>query len=819
MLAVLSLAQGALAASPIPAFPKEGTVTVQDVPDSFDKLQALLREHRSPAGAKYHVAVVAFSDPSNRAGPAFGDESGAYLDSVVEAWRQRVDTENAVIILLGLRNREVRVHPFSRWVRLGWEGYSVVKTLKAARFDSYAQAGDYDTGMKELVLAIDAELARRLKAEEDRVAHRLKAEADALQRNKDLIARAHSGILSFESQVKQTRYVPPGAREAHARAISTVASAQRALEEADPRKAFDLAERAVSDAALAARLLTGFEALEAATRTRQREFQTRAAALEQTLGEAPFEVSQERALLERTALALQESERLLAAGSPAEAASRLTNAEASLQAAEEGLVGSRQAHEFKTRTVPRTAAGVIALALLAWLVTQLRRSARSKREAQGLIQQWQTLLGQLAGNLLRLEDEHRLFLGRADLVGHFDGATAGPVREAAREVDGLFLSYDAAQRVLSAAKEELAHAGPLPWLRVRPYQRAILRLTVDEVVARTEDVTSHKLYLPGHREVRMSSRELVAVMQYSWERALRLVDALETPSRSTWETLERLKGELGTLESLEGRLVELNVSSALRDETAELEPQLLALEEKARRDPLGAAEKTQALARRVSTLLTRTGRLEALAKSRELDAVDAPFQESETRSGDVALARQAPAQALTAMARTLTDASGGLVEHERLQLGRAFSELSKTAAVKRPDGPTLLQRDMVLAEEEISAAVARWPHGVDAKPRAQDLLRALTTWRDTYAGILGRSPKEHEATLALLLTVSQQLDDAVLLSLRPTPSWPRIVVTLQRAARGFEAVSRGAKKGFPLPRVARKALAAADEALRDVDAV
>jgi hypothetical protein len=616
----VSLAQGALAASPIPAFPKHGTLTVQDVPDRFDKLRELLRGHRSPAGAKYHVAVVAFTDPLNREGPAFGDESGAYLDSVVEAWRQRADTENGVIILLGLRNREVRVHPFSRWVRLGWEGYAVVKTVNAARFRSFAQAGDYDTGMKELVLAIDAELARRLGAENEQVAkglaageaqaaNRLAAQAEGVQRTQDLIIRARAGVLSFESQVSQKQYVPPGARQAHAQAEAWVADAQRAFAEGDASKASELAERASRAVQEAARVLTGFEALDAAHRVRRRGLHARAVELEQSLVGAPFDVSRIRPSLESARLALDEAKTLLDAHSPEEAAVPLTKAEGSLKVAGELLVDARWAHELKTRHLPRLAVVVAVLALLEWLKRLRERSALLRREAQALIQQWETLLGQAAGNLLKLVDEHALFLGRADLVERFEGATAGPVREAAREVDDLFLSYDAAQRVLGAAKDELPRFKPLAWLRARPYARAIARLTAEEVVARTEDVTERKLFLPERREVRMTPKRLVSEMQSSWERVLGLVEKLEARFRSTWEEVDQLKGKLDALQATRGRLAELVGAPVSREETAKLEQELLALQERARRNPLGAEKESKGFASRLSKFGARTGQL------------------------------------------------------------------------------------------------------------------------------------------------------------------------------------------------------------------
>ncbi len=156
LVVVLSLwvTSAALAASPLPAFPRDGAVAVQDVPDSFPKLRGFLAGYSSPAGAKYHVAVVAFTDPHNRSGPGFGDESGEYFGRLVEKWRPSVDTENAVIILVGLRNSEVRIHPFS---------FALAQAhLMNQRYGPAAQAAE--RVQQELRKAVDAawsEAARR----------------------------------------------------------------------------------------------------------------------------------------------------------------------------------------------------------------------------------------------------------------------------------------------------------------------------------------------------------------------------------------------------------------------------------------------------------------------------------------------------------------------------------------------------------------------------------------------------------------------------------------------------------------------------------
>jgi hypothetical protein len=245
VVAALSVAQGALAASPIPAFPKDGTVAVQDVPDSFAKLRKFLAEYRSPIGAKYHVAVVAYTDPLNREGLGFGDESGEYLERLVEKWRVSVDTENAVIILLGLRNRDIRIHPFSRWAQLGWQRYQVVKTLESSQFSSFARASDYESALRALVGAIDAELSQRLRDLENQE-----------QRTRELITQTQGRSWELEALAKQAQYDPPAARSLRERAVERVASAQSALAAGELRKALELAQAAASDAEQATKLFT-----------------------------------------------------------------------------------------------------------------------------------------------------------------------------------------------------------------------------------------------------------------------------------------------------------------------------------------------------------------------------------------------------------------------------------------------------------------------------------------------------------------------------------------------------------------------------------
>jgi hypothetical protein len=597
----LLLAQGALAASPVPAFPKDGTVAVQDVPDSFVKLRGFLAEHRSPIGAKYHVAVVAFTDPLNRKGPGFGDASGEYLKRLVEKWRVSVDTENAVIILLGLHNQDVSIHPFSRWARLGWKDYQVVKTLESSQFASFARASDYESALRALVGAIDAELSRRLRDQENQE-----------QRIRELLSQAQAKSWEYEALAKQSQYDPPQARQLHERAVAAAASAQSTLAAGDPRKAHELAQAAARDAEEAALHLAKLRETELASRDRWRQLKKRAEALEQRLVGADFEVTRVRWALKDATRELEAADRLIREHNHGEAASQLSMAELSLGLAVDRITSEKAERERRASArvfFLRLGVAILGVILLAWLFVKRWRSAHRGRAARELFQQWETLLGRLGDGLVKFEDEHALALGLAGQSERFDESSPGPVFELVREVDRLFLAFEAAQRVLSGAKGALDRAGPLLWLRERPYERAIELLTVKQVVIRSDELTYRKPYLPRTDEVQIKPQQLLAELQASWERVVQKVDSLETHLRSAWEQLNQLQQGLGELEALELSLLELGLPWALRAETAELGRKLQSAREQVKTDPQAALKKAEALGKSLAGLRERTATL------------------------------------------------------------------------------------------------------------------------------------------------------------------------------------------------------------------
>ena len=166
LLFVFPIARNASAATDVPPFPDDG-VAIADVADVFDDLRSFLAAFESEAGTSFHIAIVANSDPYDRAGVDYGDASGDYIDSIVVAWLPLIDDPaNSVIIALAIENREVLVQPGASYVQMGFSDDAVDDVVQSSRFVTHARTGDYDTALQALVSALDGQIAELLREEQ-----------------------------------------------------------------------------------------------------------------------------------------------------------------------------------------------------------------------------------------------------------------------------------------------------------------------------------------------------------------------------------------------------------------------------------------------------------------------------------------------------------------------------------------------------------------------------------------------------------------------------------------------------------------------------
>ena len=83
---------------------------------AYDSLRGCLSRFDSAVGASYFVAIVEVTAPDGSPSPERSDATG-YVDALYQAWKGtgRLDPERHVLVVLGLRNRAVAIHPGVRW--------------------------------------------------------------------------------------------------------------------------------------------------------------------------------------------------------------------------------------------------------------------------------------------------------------------------------------------------------------------------------------------------------------------------------------------------------------------------------------------------------------------------------------------------------------------------------------------------------------------------------------------------------------------------------------------------------------------------------
>ncbi|MCC7542643.1 MAG: hypothetical protein IT379_40885 [Deltaproteobacteria bacterium] len=757
-LALLGLARPARAATPVPPFPADGVLAVAGAAaqNDYGALRTFLLTHRSPVGARYHALIVDYSDPLDRDGPDYGDESGRFIDDVVERWAPRVDRQSAVLVVLALRNRDIIVHPFSRWVELGWEASEVVETIDRSPFATHARAGDYAEALRQLVLAIDGELAARIRRRDEETAERFRRRDEQLAYARTTAAAVRARVAAWDQRAAEASLRLQNARPVRDLALGEAAEAERLAAIGHAALAAEKATAAQANVSSAERLLAEAEAQVAWVRAQIPLLRQRLATIDAELAAEPFlESARDHALQGRRELARAEAE--LALGEPGAAYEAVRGTYARVAQAEATRDVERAEHRFWTRTVPIALAGVLSAALLALFVLRLWASRRKRAEAQKLVGELEQLIGRASANLLALQNEHPLVLGRPDLVEHFRGETAPHVREAARRVDDLFLALDVAQRLAKDGRAVLAGEGLFSALRVESFARVVRALTVDEVVARTEDVRPRRLFLPEEREVRMSPPALLHEMSAAYDDAIRLVTLLETRFIATWGALDRARGDLAAVEAANAVAWSHGiVAVSIVGERDRLAAALADVATRAERDPIGcepdvatdggAAAALRTRAERIAASLTRIGE-EVVPRVARIEARIAALRAEGMHLSEPGFE---PEVAIAHVERAVTDARGAAADaqderaeaeaSEALESARELEELVERSVVSRTETAPGIERERARTE----ALRARLPERRErleglARAHADSALQPALDNADEAAGVLGRA--------------------------------------------------------------------------------
>jgi hypothetical protein len=621
----LSVAPAANAWTEVPPFPPDGRVAVRGVDTDFQPLRDYLRRFESQVGAKYHVLVVEYSDPQDRDGPDYGDESGQYIDRVVEAWTPSADAENSVIIVLAIRNRDIIVHPYARWARLGWEANEVKRTIDESSFGVRARAGDYNTAIADLVRAIDRELQNRVAQERELGV-----------RAQELITRAAAMVSAFERETENERLDLTAARVQNDTSKEKLREAEAALAANDPSRASFHATEAEAAARRALALVSEARVADRTARERLPVVRERLARVKRHPQYA--DSANAKRFVRDAEQFLTTAEEALEQGHSLEAISALDAADTGLRNADDDLVSAAARQRFFGEVLPAILGVLAALAILFVIVLRIFRSSARRKQARALVAEWDTMLGRAGEKLLALENQHALLLADPTFATRFTGASAEPVRDAARRVDDLFLAYDVATRLLREAKSALR--APFGFMRTGPADRVVRRLTVEELVARTEDVQVKKLFLPDKREVRRKPQELLADMETLYADARQRLQSVETRFTAIWASLDGVRAEIDAAEAAQNALSERGHRRSLDPAIDETDRAWDELNTRARTDPLGCMEEGPLLAAKASELRARAERMKTsieLVEAARANLAEASRKVAELRAQSLAV--------------------------------------------------------------------------------------------------------------------------------------------------------------------------------------
>ncbi|MFY2557830.1 hypothetical protein ACN469_09400 [Corallococcus terminator] len=406
---------------------------------------------------------------------------------------------------------------------------------------------------------------------------------------------------------------------------------------------------------------------------------------------------------------------------------------------QQAIVAANDAEQARRmRTGGGTAGG--AGLLIAGLWARRRRNA-SRRKATELHARWRTAIDEKTHALFGLLERTHLCAGqsRDDIAKRFEGITRERGQQLASDVDELFLLATAAARVLHRAEDLLTGSGMANALGAHMgtarYEQ-VTRLLRDEPIVFHPDegvegilrgprTEAQRLIgdLKSYQPFSLSFEALLEAFNTHAERALVLVDSLETAPTASVESLNALAAFIAELRAAAPGDAALRV----KEVTAQLVPCLEAWVKQARpmlgADPLAALEgplaeggRRMADARALMTVLTTAAR-------EVLPVV--------TRTGralvDAGLSRQWLDDALAALGHTAEQTAKALVDRPAKEsveaLERSFVALSTRASEAEELVVLAARARKALTRVETETAKAREALGASMDKPASALLR------------------------------------------------------------------------------------------------
>ncbi len=493
----------------------------------YNDLRTCYRRMDSRVGAEYVAAMV---DVTSETGSRSRKENDAqpFAAALAQAWLDdgTLDADRHILIALGVRNRSVGIHPGEEWERLGFRGEVIRETIEASHFNKHLRRRNYIDALCSLATAVDHRLASLEQENAKQVAllqQRLPSLEERLGGLQERVEERFDDEHPFGKELRASlAAAQTKLKDANAGLEDTPTESVRLADEVDEILEEVPSELDIFDADMA----------------RLDEVTEDLAALEATIEGRPdadwdepqTALSKLSECREKAAQIRQDYE-----GKPWQVRDCQRDAEMHL--------GRADVHYFYLKTVLPTIAGVLAAALIVWLIAaRLLRRRRALDLLEADLDEWQRRLDEAAGRLHGLEVQYPTYFAARrtpsdDQLSELDGRVADAVNR-------ISLLYARGCELLGEATKLRQKSHPLDVRRVEKALRLLRQAEVDFAAGQVDP--NQRLAVPLGESYAGTANQLLGDLEIFCEQARASLEEASAVAERLDEQSRRA-GEAATL--------------------------------------------------------------------------------------------------------------------------------------------------------------------------------------------------------------------------------------------------------------------------------
>jgi hypothetical protein len=547
-------------------------------------INTCLAELSASSKAHYYAAIVSNTSPRD---DRSDNDAVPYVDALNGAWAGRLRPDLDILMVLGVDNRAVAIHPGSTWVATGFESAEIKVTIDGSSFKNFARSQDYTGAVCALAKAVENRITT-LEGRQAAVLESVRASVDLWRSTAPALARRVRAEVS----------------DPKAQGLA-LAALQTATENIDAAS-FAVSQKNVPEVQVkrvivnhAIQRVETFLSQIKTSKTESEEFKAALAAFDEEV-DASFLASPGK-----TSLKGASSECLRQEPSASDLFNGVLyrdSADTCLKRLKQRFKDDKTQYFYRTRIVPGFVLLGLLLGLLGALMAFFWRRNAAKKMAQVQLDIWSKKLGQAGDRLLDLESRFASYLSQSN--ERYLGHSAALDVESADAVNLVFLMFDQATSIQKRAQKTFDAA---PIYSVKNFERCVRLLTTTPISFELGIPEKElRVFLPLTKSYSGTASSVLNELDLRYEEAAHSLTELQGEVDRAMQWSSTIQDARSALEDAMATRVErvFPVEVYLADLRA-IEPELDVFLTDATYDPIAANADAEALLARIRALAKR----------------------------------------------------------------------------------------------------------------------------------------------------------------------------------------------------------------------